>query len=376
MARPRKYKTNVPGLYPYFDKRNNKVYWRYRHPITGKNHGLGSIDQKLAETIAAEANSRLARQQMEQMLSLQEKIISDTGGSSTVTIFLNNYRKIQQERYENGEIKLNTLKQKAAPLRVFDERFGTRPLDAITVKDVVSVLEEYKARGHNRMGQIFRKVLIDVFREAQQTGDVPPGFNPAESAKKPQVRISRQRLTFDEWMMIYNAAEKDGYFLQRGMLLALMTGQRLSDICKMQFSDIRDGYLHVEQQKTGTRIAIPLALRCDKLNLTLDDVVSSCRDCVLSPWLLHHHHAKGTAKRGGMVKPATLTVAFKKARDSVDYNWRANGTPPSFHEQRSLSERLFREQGVDTKILLGHSNQKMTDIYNDARGKEWKKLVI
>ncbi|EOO1393000.1 tyrosine-type recombinase/integrase, partial [Escherichia coli] len=174
---------------------------------------------------------------------------------------------------------------------------------------------------------------------------------------------SRQRLTFDEWMMIYNAAEKDGYFLQRGMLLALMTGQRLSDICKMQFSDIRDGYLHVEQQKTGTRIAIPLALRCDKLNLTLDDVVSSCRDCVLSPWLLHHHHAKGTAKRGGMVKPATLTVAFKKARDSVDYNWRANGTPPSFHEQRSLSERLFREQGVDTKILLGHSNQKMTDIY-------------
>ncbi|EOL5561222.1 integrase, partial [Escherichia coli] len=29
-----------------------------------------------------------------------------------------------------------------------------------------------------------------------------------------------------------------------------------------------------------------------------------------------------------------------------------------------------------TKILLGHSNQKMIDIYNDARGKEWKKLVI
>ncbi|EFS5592251.1 hypothetical protein, partial [Escherichia coli] len=25
---------------------------------------------------------------------------------------------------------------------------------------------------------------------------------------------------------------------------------------------------------------------------------------------------------------------------------------------------------------LGHSNQKMIDIYNDARGKEWKKLVI
>lgn len=54
---------------------------------------------------------------MEQMLTLQEKIIRDTGGSSTVSVFLNSYRKIQQERYENGEIKLNTLKQKASPLR-------------------------------------------------------------------------------------------------------------------------------------------------------------------------------------------------------------------------------------------------------------------
>ena len=149
MARPRKYKTDVPGLSPYFDKRNNKVYWRYRHPITGKNHGLGSIDQKLAETIAAEANSRLARQQMEQMLSLQEKIISDTGGSSTVTIFLNNYRKIQQERYENGEIKpeaqeqvMNDLRGHFRPefLNRIDEIIVFHSLGKEEMKKIVSLL--------------------------------------------------------------------------------------------------------------------------------------------------------------------------------------------------------------------------------------------
>ncbi|HGH3389972.1 phage integrase Arm DNA-binding domain-containing protein [Citrobacter portucalensis] len=375
MARPRKYNVDIPGLYPYTNKKANKVYWRWRHPITEKFHGLGS-DEHLAARLAAELNSRIAQQQMRQMLELREKTIQKIEGTSTVSAFLGHYQKLQQERYELGEIKLNTLKQKSAPIRVFEERFGSKKIDSITVKDIVSVLEEYKARGHNRMGQIFRKVIIDVFREAQQTGDVPSGFNPAESARKPQVKVSRQRLTFEEWVMIYNAAEKEGYFLQRGMLLALMTGQRLSDICKMKFSDISDGYLHIEQQKTGARIAIPLALRCHKLNLTLEDVVSSCRDYILSPWLLHHHHDKGKGKRGGMVKPATLTVAFKKARDSVDHNWSANGTPPSFHEQRSLSERLFREQGIDTRLLLGHSSQKMTDVYNNARGKEWKKLVI
>lgn len=71
--------------------------------------------------------------------------------------------------------------------------------------------------------------------------------------------------------------------------------------------------------------------------------------------------------------PATLTVAFSKARDEVDYNWGENGTPPSFHEQRSLSERLYRTQGIDTQVLLGHSSKTMTDRYNDSRVKEWKK---
>ncbi|VTN08301.1 Uncharacterised protein [Raoultella terrigena] len=33
------------------------------------------------------------------------------------------------------------------------------------------------------MGQVFRKVVIDVFMEAQQVGEVPVGFNPAETAK-------------------------------------------------------------------------------------------------------------------------------------------------------------------------------------------------
>jgi integrase len=37
------------------------------------------------------------------------------------------------------------------------------------------------------------------------------------------------------------------------MLLALVTGQRLGDICNMKFSDIWDDMLHIEQEKTGYR---------------------------------------------------------------------------------------------------------------------------
>lgn len=74
--------------------------------------------------------------------------------------------------------------------------------------------------------------------------------------------------------------------------------------------------------------------------------------------------------------PRTLTEAFSKARDDIEYDWAQNGMPPSCHEQRSLSERLYRTQAIDTKVLLGHSSKTMTDRYNDSRGKEWEKLAI
>jgi integrase len=313
---------------------------------------------------------------MRHILNIKNEVNARLGGSSTISDIIPRYKKIQEERLVRGEIKNSTLKQKDSPLKVLEQHLGMSQMDQITVKDIDAILDEYKDKGHNRMGQIFRKIVIDVFKEAQQVGEVPVGFNPAEVAQKPHVKISRQRLTFDKWELIYKAAEKDNYFLQLAMLLALVTGQRLADICNMKFSDIEDNYLLVEQGKTGAKIAIPLALRSQQLNIRLGEIISMCRDKVLSPYLLHHHHAKGTAKRGGMVMPGTLTVAFSKARDEVEYHWEESGTRPSFHEQRSLSERLYRTQGIDTQVILGHSSKTMTDRYNDSRGKEWKKLVI
>ena len=154
------------------------------------------------------------------------------------------------------------------------------------------------------------------------------------------------------------------------MLLAIVTGQRLGDIGKMKFSDIWDGYLHIEQTKTGARLAIPLSLRCEVLGMTLEDVVSRCRDRVLSKYLIHHFRSTSSAVRGEAVLDNTITWAFTQAREKTGLKWN-NGTPPTFHEQRSLAERLYRDQGIDTQRLLGHKNQAQTDKYNDDRGKDW-----
>lgn len=225
------------------------------------------------------------------------------------------------------------------------------------------------------MAQVVRSVLIDVFKEAQHAGEVPPGYNPALATKQSKRKVSRQRLNLEEWQKIFAIADNQHKYMGNAMLLAIVIGQRLGDISEMKFSDVWDDHLHVSQEKTGVRLAIPLALRCNALNISLREVVARCRDRVVSPYLVHYFHTTSQSKRGGKVTANTLTTNFKKARDKTDINW-GEGTPATFHEQRSLSERLYREQGINTKNLLGHKTQQQTDKYHDDRGKDWIKIVI
>ncbi|AJW28957.1 hypothetical protein Z042_26255 [Chania multitudinisentens RB-25] len=81
------------------------------------------------------------------------------------------------------------------------------------------------------------------------------------------------------------------------------------------------------------------------------------------------------AERGAQVSANTLTTNFSKARDLANIDW-GSGTPATLHEQRSLAERLYREQGVNTRLLLGHKSQKQTDRYNDDRGKDWITIAV
>lgn len=110
-----------------------------------------------------------------------------------------------------------------------------------------------------------RSVLIDVFKEAQHYGEVPSGYNPALATKQPRRKITRQRLSLEEWQKIFDIADASHRYMGNAILIALVTGQRLGDISRMKFSDIWDDYLHVVQEKTGSKIAIPLSLRLNAL---------------------------------------------------------------------------------------------------------------
>ncbi|ANQ00487.1 integrase [Escherichia coli] len=373
-ARPRKNNVSVPNLYPLYSRKVNKVYWRYKHPVTGKFHALGTNEAE-AIAIATEANTRLAEQRTRQILAISDRIATCKGKAITTSTWLDRYQAIQDDRLKSGDIRLNTYKQKAKPVSLLRERAGMKLISSVDVRDIAQLLDEYITAGQPRMAQVVRSVLIDVFKEAQHYGEVPPGYNPALATKQPRRKITRQRLSLEEWQKIFDIADSTHRYMGNAMLLALVTGQRLGDISKMKFSDIWDDHLHIEQEKTGSKIAIPLSLRLNVINWSLRDVVARCRDYVDSPYLVHFFRSTSQAERGAQVKANTLTMNFSKARDLAEIDW-GEGTPATFHEQRSLSERLYKEQGIDTQKLLGHKTQQQTDRYNDLRGKNWVTLTI
>lgn len=373
-ARPRKNNVSVPNLYPLYSRKVNKVYWRYKHPVTGKFHALGTNEAE-AIAIATEANTRLAEQRTRQILAISDRIATSKGKAITTSTWLDRYQAIQDDRLKSGDIRLNTYKQKAKPVSLLRERAGMKLISAVDVRDIAQLLEEYISAGQPRMAQVVRSVLIDVFKEAQHYGEVPPGYNPALATKQPRRKISRQRLSLEEWQKIFDIADTAHRYMGNAMLLALVTGQRLGDISKMKFSDIWDDHLHVIQEKTGSKIAIPLSLRLNAINWSLREVVARCRDYAVSPYLVHFFRTTSQAERGAQVKSNTLTMNFSKARDSAGIDW-GEGSPATFHEQRSLSERLYKEQGLDTQKLLGHKTQQQTDRYHDDRGKGWSKVAL
>ena len=277
------------------------------------------------------------------------------------------YRKIIEGLPVTDKTKANRRSSLAHVLEGLGEQ---RIISAIRPHDISAFVR----RVYEDHPPLSKRLLIEaksVFNEAVNYGWLDR--NPAAQVRTQHVTVQRNRLTLDQWRLIKDHAEEhQPPWVSRMLTLALVSGQRRSDLVKMRFSDVWDDHLHVEQFKTGARLALPLGLRLDALSTTLSDAIEACRDyAVGTEYLLRKHDGKRPVD-------ASLSARFEEAREA-SIPVCETGSPVSLHECRSLSERLYRAQGINTMILLGHSSQQMTDMYNDDRGLssgKWKTLQL
>ncbi|WP_434715470.1 tyrosine-type recombinase/integrase [Paraburkholderia sp. A3RO-2L] len=353
---------------------NTKGYLWFRNPENGETFGLG-YDYKAAAAQARAANAELERRKG--AIGLLQRI---DGADDTLTQFCDEYEHIYTER---GNTRKSVMTVQTYLRTIKKAPFAGDSISKITPKQVADYIAAEEKRVSGSHSSQIQTRLIDIFNEAIGAGKLEAGKNPAIAIRRRKSVVKRERLSLEEFKKIVAKARENVAmsWAARAFLLALLTGQRREDIKKMLFSDVKDGFLWVEQSKSKgrTKLKIPVTLGLAALGgLTIDDVIRECRDSILSKHVIHHVVSKGTAKPGDSPKLGGFTTAFVKFRELAEIEATPGKTPPSFHEIRSLAARLYSdERGADfAQALLGHKNAQMTALYRDSRGLEWSEVKV
>jgi len=291
---------------------------------------------------------------------------------------LNDWLAIYTQELQTRNYKPQTLRNRISNLEHIRRMWGARPIAEIKPMDIKQAL----VAGFLPKRPSTALRVLHSLREAYAEAIVNDWVvnNPAAAVKLPSHRVQRQRLAFETWQQMRTLSQAGPQrWVESMLLLALVTGQRRADLGKMTFNDVVDGHLRIEQQKEagkgyGARVEIPLALRLDAINMTLGDVIEHCRNSAKpGPHLLRK-------AGGGAIEVSSLSARFGECLSAVLGDKDPGGrVRPSLHEVRSLSARLYRQQGLDVQTLLGHADAEMTELYINDRGltaKEYKRVKL
>jgi integrase len=154
----------------------------------------------------------------------------------------------------------------------------------------------------------------------------------------------RDRLVTDEEFNAFRASAP--YRVQLAMDLALITGQRQGDLLGLRWDTIRDGAWHIQQGKTGKRLAITLTPALKKI----------LGKCSALP-------AKGNPRDVVILNESGVPYTpdgFRSIWQRQMRRWVASGNARfTFHDIRAMCATKCKTIEEASK-LLGHSSLQMT----------------
>lgn len=260
----------------------------------------------------------------------------------TVADLIRSYQNSRHNRLLSSATRRNTQK-----VYRWLEPFKDRKLDTITKSEISSILDDLPPGN----AHIFLSRLRALFSYArgvdQMVNDPCKGLTtPATGEYRPW--------TQDE---VNTFLKTDNDTVAMAIKLAYYTGQRMSDVLSMRWSDIKNGGIQVVQQKTHTPLFIPLH---PKLKTALKKhSASNPTDTIIA------------MSDGRPYTPDQFRDRFREARKRL-------GLPDDlvFHGLRKLTAVSLANQGASTQEIMAVGGWKsIKQVEHYCKGSNQRKLA-
>lgn len=139
-------------------------------------------------------------------------------------------------------------------LELFLTDHGTKPVAMVEARHLLRILEQ-KAEtpaAANALRNVLRQLMQHAFERGWRTDNPMRDVRRLRYEKKPFATWS------EESIAAFEARWPSGTRARLAFALLLYTGQRRSDVIRMGPQNIRNGRIHVRQQKTGKVLALPV----------------------------------------------------------------------------------------------------------------------
>jgi integrase len=227
-------------------------------------------------------------------------------------------------------------------------KVGDMPAAALRREHVVRLMAKRKPNAANRLRKIIRAMMQHAIEIGMRKDD--PTLAVRQIKIKSDGFHSWTEAEIDKFVERHPAGSK----ARLAFALLLYSGQRRSDVVRMGRQHIRDGFLHVRQEKTGAELAIPVM---NELQVAIDETPRDNLTFLVT-------------EQG---KPFTAAGFGNWFRDRCD---EAKLAHCSAHGLRKAAARRLAEIGCtqhEIAAITGHAS--LSEVQRYTRGADQKRLA-